>query len=119
MAAQDHWNQPCSDAHLVELSKSITNWEEVSSFLGLTEIDDEDIRTRYPNSAPAQRVAMLRTWSEKHGADATYTRLAAAFQQCDRRVLLEKISELVTAEESTSIKPLSKQNATTSPLSSS
>ena len=99
MATQDRWNQPCSDAHLAELSKSIYGWEEISPFLGLTKIDDEDIITCYPRSAPAQRIAMLRTWREKYGTDATYTRLAAAFQQCNRRDLLEKISELIAAEE--------------------
>ena len=100
MATQDRWNQPCLDAHLVELSQSISHWEEISPFLGLTETDYEDIVTRHPRSAPAQRVAMLRTWREKHGTDATYTRLAAALQKCDRRDLLEKISELIAAEES-------------------
>ena len=99
MATQDRWNQPCSDAHLAELSQSISGWEEISPFLGLTKIDDEDIVRCYPYSAPAQRVAMLRTWREKHGSDATYNRLAAAFQQCNRKYFLEKISELITAEE--------------------
>ena len=100
MAAQDCWNQPCADAHLIELSQLIARWREIAPVLGLTETDEEDIKGHYPDSPPAQRIAMLRTWSKIKGSDATYARLATAFQQCNRNDLLEKISELIAAEES-------------------
>ena len=96
------WNLPCSDNHLVLLSKLIADWREIAPYLGLTSTDEVDILTRYPHSAPCQRREMLRIWSQKNGPDANYKKLALIFQNCGREDLFSMINELVTSASSTS-----------------
>ena len=98
----DVWNLPCSDNHLVLLSKLIADWKEMAPYLSLTSTDEVDILTRYPHSAPCRRREMLRIWSQKNGPDATYKKLALIFQECDRKDLFSKINELVTSASSMS-----------------
>ena len=98
----DVWDLPCSDNHLVLLSKLIAEWREMAPYLGLTSTDEVDILTRYPHSAPCQRREMLRIWGQKNGLHATYKKLAWIFQDCDRKDLFSKIKELVTSASSTS-----------------
>ena len=97
LVQSDVWYLPCTDNNLVFLSKLITDWREMAPYLDLTKTDEEDILTRYPRSAPCQRIEMLRIWSQKNGPDATYKRLAGIFQDCDRKDLFSKINELVTS----------------------
>ena len=87
LVQSDVWNLPCSDNHLVLLSKLIDKWIEMAPYLSLTSTDEVDIVTRYPHSAPCQRIEMLRIWSQKNGPGATYKKLAGIFQDCDRKDL--------------------------------
>ena len=98
----DVWNLPCSDNHLVLLSKLIADWREMAPYLSLTRTDEVDILTHYPHSAPCQRREMLRIWSRKNGLHATYKKLAWIFQDCDRKDLFSKIKELVNTASITS-----------------
>ena len=75
------WNEPCSDSHLVQISKWIPEWKEVAPFLSLSPTDEVDILNYSPHSTQVQRIRMLRTWSQKNGKDATYRRLADAFKE--------------------------------------
>ena len=96
------WDQPCLDSHLVEISQLILDWKEIAPVLGLTQIDEENIIGYSPNSVSAQRMAMLRTWRQRHGPAATYSRLADAFRQCGRQDLVERVSVLANQRETTS-----------------
>ena len=96
----DVWNLPCSDNHLVLISKLIADWREMALYLGLTKTDERNILTCYPQSAPCQRIEMLRIWSQKNGTGATYKKLALVFQDCDRKDLFSKINELVNSASS-------------------
>ena len=37
------WNQLCLEEHLAEIATSITEWREISPFLGLTEAEEHEI----------------------------------------------------------------------------
>ena len=102
LVQSDVWNLPCSDNHLVLLSKLIADWREMAPYLGLTSTDEVDILTCHPFSAPCQRIKLLRRWSQKNGPGATYKKLALVFQNCNREDLLSEINELVTSASSTS-----------------
>ena len=95
------WDQPCSDAHLAQISQWIPDWRELAPFLGLTDVDERTILGYAPDSVPVQRMGMLRTWSQRHGQAATYNRLADAFWRCGRVDLVERVSQL--ANQRTSI----------------
>ena len=96
------WDQPCLDSDLVEISQLIHDWKEIAPVLGLTRTDEENIIGYPPNSLPAQRMAMLWTWRERHGLAATYSRLADAFRQCGRQDLVERVSVLADRRETSS-----------------
>ena len=76
-----HWNQQCSQEHLVEIAYSIADWRAVSPYLGLTEADESAI-LESTHSVPARKMAMLRKWKQKQGAKATYKRLCQVFRKC-------------------------------------
>ena len=96
------WDQPCSDVHFFEISQLIHDWREIAPVLGLTQTDEENILGYAPNSVPVQRRMLLRTWRQRHGPAATYSRLADAFRQCGRQDLVERVSVLVDRRETSS-----------------
>ena len=100
-------DQPCTDAHLSQISEWIPDWKVMAPFLGLTQEDELGyVPQDSAAGSPAQTgIAMLNVWKEIHGQAATYNRLAEAFRQCDRYDLVERVSELQTqaADRSSSI----------------
>ena len=100
------WNQPCSENHLAIISNAIADWRAVSPFLGLTEAEEIAILGSNPHSVPAQKIAMLRKWKQKHGAEATYKRLCRVFDGCQRADLVDKVKQLI-AESNSSLGTIS------------
>ena len=98
----DKWKQHCSEKHLLVISQEIAQWQDIAPFLGLTDVDVADIIVSHPRSLPAQRLAMLKKWNEKLGVKATYKKLARALRSCGRQDLVDKISELLTEDSSSS-----------------
>ena len=96
------WNQPCSDRHLAVISKNVDHWRVIAPFLGLTGADESAILESDHHSVPLQRIAMLRKWKQKEGAKATYRRLCRAFDDCERADLVDKVKQLLIAENSNS-----------------
>ena len=94
----DKWNQPCSENHLVYIAEKITNWQALAPYLGLTQIDEENIIYQYRESLPCQRQQMLRIWHQRNGSAATYKNLASVFQHCSRQDLVDKIGELISID---------------------
>lgn len=90
----------CLDSDLFTISQLINDWREIAPALGLTQADEQVIIGYPPRSVPAQKLAMLRMWSQRHGLGATYSRLAEAFRQCNRLDLVERISLLADQRES-------------------
>jgi len=93
-------NQPCKDECLCELALSITNWQSIAPFLGLTEVEEKEISFLYPNELRRQTLAMLRKWKSKHGKKATCRRLARVFWRLTFTNIVEKICELLNNPDS-------------------
>ena len=93
-------NQPCKDECLCRLALSITKWHSIAPFLGLTDVDEEEISFLYPNELRRQTVAMLRKWKSKHGKKATYKRLARIFRDLAFTNVVEEICELLNSPDS-------------------
>ena len=97
----------CSESHLATIAQSITSWKQLSPFLGLTQQDEEDIQA--DNSRNAERkVAMLRRWRERSGNEATYLRLAEAFEVLKWRDCISKLLDLFQRESAQSASSLSR-----------
>ena len=65
----------CSEEHLADIATNVTEWRELSPFLGLTEAEEHEILGTAPHSVRSQKIAMLRQWKKKKGKDATYNQL--------------------------------------------
>ena len=96
-------DKTCSEKHLAQISVWITEWREISPFLGLTAAEEQEILgTVPPLSVRSQKIAMLRLWKEKRGAKATYKRLCQAFRECDMLDFEEKVKKLLEVSSSSS-----------------
>ena len=93
-------NQPCRDECLCELALSITNWQSIAPFLGLTGVEEKEISFLYTNELRRQTVAMLRKWKSKHGKKASYKRLAKVFWKLAFTNMVEEICELLNSPNS-------------------
>ena len=93
------WDQPCSDAHLAQISQWIPDWRELAPFLGLTDVEEQNIIGYPPTSVPVQRMRMLMTWRQKQRTMATYNRLADALRLCNKEILVDRLSELLAKTE--------------------
>ena len=92
----DGWNQPCLEEHLAEIAKSITEWREISPFLGLTEAEEHEILGSAPHSVLSQKIAMLRLWKKKKGKAATYNQLLCrAFRNAKQLDLEDKMKQIL------------------------
>ena len=95
-------SQPCKDHHLSEVALNITEWQCIAPFLRLTEVDDKEIRTKFPQELIAQNMAMLRKWREKRGHKATYQELAKVLWKLGKLSLVEEVCEILKNECSSS-----------------
>ena len=86
--------QPCSDEHLHEIGRCITNWQAIAPHLNLSPADEEDITAYSPEDT--ESIRMLKRWQEKYGSGATYRSLADSFQKSERADLIDKIRALLT-----------------------
>ena len=93
--SNESWNQPCLEEHLAEIVALITEWREISPFLGLTEAEEHEILRSAPHSVRSQKIAMLRLWKKKKGKAATYNRLCRAFRNSEQLDLEDKLKEIL------------------------
>ena len=93
------WNQPCLEEHLAEIATSITEWRDISPFLGLTEAEEHEILGSAPHSVCSQKIAMLRLWKRKKGIAATYNRLCQAFRRSERIDLEDKMKKILAESQ--------------------
>ena len=94
--------QICTDQHLSEIARQITEWESIAPDFELDEVDEEEIVKKYPKKVKAQNLAMLRQWRKKRGDKATYKRLAKVFWKVDRTDLVVKLCKILSHESSSS-----------------
>ena len=88
-------NKPCIEYHLSEIALSITDWRSVAPYLGLTEVEENDIETDHRTAIP-KKIAMLRKWRSKFGQRATYKELAKAFWKLRLMGLVQKVCEVLS-----------------------
>ena len=94
--------QPCSEKHLLSISQEIAKWQDIAPYLNLTEAEEMDIVGSPPRSIQTQSFVMLRKWKQKLGTKATYKKLVKAFKSCKRQDLVDKITELLEEDSSSS-----------------
>ena len=61
--------QVCLNDHLLELSLVLNGWRKVSPFLGLGDMEEDDLEG---TPVRRQQIDMLRKWKEIWGSEATY-----------------------------------------------
>lgn len=102
----DALRHKCPENHLAIVARSIMSWKQLSPFLGLTQQDEDDIQ--HDNTRNAERkIAMLRRWKEKYGDEATYFRLADAFEALKWRNCISELLDLFQQEVGISASPIS------------
>ena len=63
----------CAESHLIKLTDHFSKWQtHLSTNLGLTAVEVEDIELNWPRDSARQRVEMFRRWQEKMKSQATY-----------------------------------------------
>ena len=90
-------DEPCRDDHLSELALSVTEWQSIAPFLGLSEAEEEDIERDCAKNK-TQKIKMLRKWKEKFGKRATYRRLARVFWKLGRVDLVGELCDILQME---------------------
>ena len=66
-------DSPCADAHLVKLSQSVTEWQDLAPYMRLTLAEERGILSASHQVTPARQCSeMFRIWRERLGEDATY-----------------------------------------------
>ena len=98
-SAPADWYKPCSEEHLAEIAVSVTEWREISPFLGITEAEEHEILGSTPHSVRSQKIAMLRLWKKKKGRAATYEQLSRVFRKCERLDLEEMLKQILEDSE--------------------
>ena len=64
---------PCADAHLVELSQSVTEWQDLAPYMRLTLAEERGILSASHQVTPARQCSeMFRIWRKRLGENATY-----------------------------------------------
>ena len=83
-------HKKCSDQHLKNIAKELTEWRLIASWLSLkTIVDDLDKDVHFDEKDKRQR--MLEGWQKEKGAEATYWAPAEALLQVGRMDLAEKL----------------------------
>ena len=103
--APEKLDQPCRDDHLSEIALSLTDWQSMAPFLGLTEVDEEEITSRYPHQLVAQKIAMLRKWRQKLGEGATYRELTKVFYRLGKLGLIEQVCCTLNSSSESTVSP--------------
>ena len=82
-----------SEKHRIKIAQIIIgeDWEYLAPFLGIPDVEIDEIKERYVMSPKNRRLAMIRRWHEMYGSSATYHKLIKVLEQTGRRDLCEAI----------------------------
>ena len=81
--------------HLDKISREyLTQWEALSTSLGLTVVEEEDICRTHKEYADQKR-AVLRRWKHNKGNGATYSAFIAAAEGISNMELADGVRELM------------------------
>ena len=92
----------CSDSHLIIIAKWFKHWRDISADLGLTEVEEEDIKSGTDGDLNRQRLDMLRKWKNKYVAKANYRKLAEVFHSQGKNDIVAKLCNLLPSVEDNS-----------------
>ena len=84
-----------SNENLLKVPLFLLEWRTVAPYLGLDEVDVEDIERDGKKEAD-KRLKMLQCWKSKFAFRATYEKLAKAFLTVGRADDAEKVCRLLT-----------------------
>ena len=96
---EDLLDSVVSDVHLACISKELKNWEELAPYLGLTEVDEDEIREDYRGQYGLQKRAALRRWSRANDSDSTYRNLITALCCVQNLQLVDRIKAILLEKE--------------------
>ncbi len=82
------------DRHLSDISKKINCWEDLASYLELSQQDIAAIKRGSRNS-DQQKTDLLRRWRRANGERATYRMLLEAAKSSDQQGLVAFIKSLI------------------------
>ena len=88
-----------SDVHLLCIARELKNWEELAPYLGLSEVDEDEIREDYRGQYGLQKRAALRRWSRANGSNSTYRNLITALCYVQNLQLVDKIEAILLEKE--------------------
>ena len=86
-------DRPCTADHARDFALHITSWQSLAPFIGITDVDEEEIREDAHN-ARNQKLKLMTRWRQKLGRNATYLHLAKGLAAIERRDLIEKLCEI-------------------------
>ena len=95
-------DSPITDIHIADLAFTLTTWEELAPYLGLTPAEEEAIRVDYQGRYGLQKRQALRKWKSKLGSSpngATYRQLIIALCRALDKEIAEKVRGLLTEPE--------------------
>ena len=82
-------DSPCANAHLVKLSQSVTEWQDLAPYMRLTLAEERGILSASHQVTPARQCSeMFRIWRERLGEDATYRYVLILAVICNRQLLI-------------------------------
>ena len=101
--APEKLDQACRDDHLSEMALSLTGWQSIAPFLGLSEVDEREIVCRYQQDLVMQNIAMLRKWKNIFGQSATYHKLVQVFFSRGKCDTVDKLCHILLQENASQL----------------
>ncbi len=93
-------DQPCTDEHLCEVARHVTDWLILAPLLGISKAEEMEIMGNWPTNTAKQKIEFLRKWREKRGSSGTYRRLCETFYEAEQTTLVEKVGEILCTSHS-------------------
>lgn len=73
--SRESLNEPCSEEHILEIAKKVTDWEVYAPYLGLSDADIESLKIDN-SKTPTRSLRAFKLWEERAAFKATYLHLA-------------------------------------------
>lgn len=69
---QDILEKVCHKEHLLKLTDHFSEWIKLSTYLGLTQVQQEDIENAWPRKPQRQRIEMFKKWRQTQKEKSSY-----------------------------------------------
>lgn len=89
-------NHACNHDDLVKIALIIGDWRTVGGLLGYSQENLGDIDEQYSTSTPkVKKIALLETWMNREGKNATYLKLLKVFHGLQRQDIIDSICNII------------------------